>query len=86
MNTSVGGPDIGQWYARTDKGEQFQVVGRDDGSRTIEIQSFDGEVDEIDVEAWGTLPLERIELPQDWCFRERRGRYWPAVPGRPALR
>lgn len=66
MNTSVGRPEIGQWYARTDKGELFRVVGRDDQSRTIEIQSFDGEIDEIDSEVWSTLPLERSEPPEDW--------------------
>jgi hypothetical protein len=59
MNISVGKPEIGQWYSRADKGEWFRVVARDDESRTIEIQSFDGEVDEIDAETWNTLPLER---------------------------
>ena len=36
MNMSVGRPEIGQWYAPTDKGELFQVVGRDEPSRTTE--------------------------------------------------
>jgi len=58
-------PEIGQWYAHTDKGELFQVVGRDAESRTIEIQYFDGDVDEIDAETWATLPLERAEPPED---------------------
>jgi hypothetical protein len=44
----------------------FQVVGRDANSRAIEIQSFDGELDEIDAETWATLPLERAEPPEDW--------------------
>lgn len=66
MNTSVGRPEIGRWYARADKGQQFRVVGRDDESRSIEVQSFDGDVDEIDAEVWATLPLERIEPPEDW--------------------
>jgi Family of unknown function (DUF6763) len=66
MNMSVGRPEIGQWYARADKGESFRVVGRDDESRTIEIQSFDGDIDEIDAETWSTLPLERSEPPEDW--------------------
>ena len=65
MNTFVGRPEIGQWYTRGDKGELFQVVGRDDQSRTIEIQSFGGDVDEIDSETWCTLPLERAEPPED---------------------
>jgi hypothetical protein len=44
----------------------FQVVGRDEISHTIEIQSFDGELDEIDTATWATLPLERVEPPEDW--------------------
>jgi hypothetical protein len=66
MNAILGGPEIGQWYARTDKGELFRVVARDDKSRTIEIQYFDGDLDEIDAETWGMLPLERSAPPEDW--------------------
>ena len=66
VSTSVGPPEIGQWYARGEKGQEFRVVGRDTESRTIEIQTFDGELDEIDAQAWGTLSLERIEAPEDW--------------------
>lgn len=65
MNQSVGSPTIGQWYARTDNGSLFQVVGRDENSRAIEIQSFDGDLDEIDAEAWCALPIERTEPPED---------------------
>lgn len=65
-STSIGPPEIGQWYARGDKGQEFRVVGRDEDSRAIEIQTYDGELDEIDAETWGTLPLERIEAPEDW--------------------
>jgi hypothetical protein len=66
MNTSVGPPEIGQWYVLDGKGEQFRVVGRDDRSRAIEIQTFDGELDEIDPATWSTLALERVEPPEDW--------------------
>lgn len=66
MNSYVGRPEIGAWYARLDKGEAFRVVGFDDRSRTIEIQSFDGDIDEIAEDAWQTLPLERSEPPEDW--------------------
>jgi hypothetical protein len=65
MNASLRRPEIGQWYAYADKGEVFQVVGRDDESRTLEIQYFDGDVDEIDAETWATLPVEPIEPPED---------------------
>jgi hypothetical protein len=66
MNVTAGTPNIGQWYARADKGELFQVVGLDEHMHTIEVQDFDGDLDEIDDEAWGALPLERCAPPEDW--------------------
>jgi len=66
MNENVGRPTIGQWYAHKDKGAVFQVVGYDDRTRTIEIQEFEGDLDEIDAEAWDAMPLERCEPPEDW--------------------
>jgi hypothetical protein len=66
MNNGVGRPRIGQWYSRWDKGEMFQVTGRDSRARTVEIQTFDGDLDEVDEEAWTTLPLSFAEPPEDW--------------------
>jgi hypothetical protein len=66
METRPRRPEIGQWYTHRDKGEVFQVVGFDDRSQTVEIQSFDGDVDEIDAEKWQSLVLERCEPPEDW--------------------
>lgn len=66
MNVYVGKPEIGQWYTHTDKGEAFLVVGRDERAQTIEIQNFDGDIDEIDDEVWATLSLERSEAPEDF--------------------
>ena len=65
MNANLMRPDIGQWYAHTDKGELFQVVGRHDPSRNIENQYVDGDIDEIDAETWALLPVERVEPPED---------------------
>ena len=65
MNAFLVRPEIGHWYAHVDKGEPFQVVGRDDKSRSIEIQYFDGDVDEIDGETWAALPIEPTEPPED---------------------
>lgn len=66
MNTGVGRARIGQWYLRWDKGEVFQVTGRDERARTLEIQTFDGDLDEVDEAAWATLPLSLAEPPEDW--------------------
>jgi hypothetical protein len=57
---------IGQWYLRRDIDEIFQVTGYDDRSRTIEIQTSDGDLDEIETELWRKIPLELIEAPEQW--------------------
>jgi len=31
-----------------------------------EIQSFDGDVDEVDLQLWTGLPLEFAQPPEDW--------------------
>jgi hypothetical protein len=66
MNNDVGHAQVGQWYLHRDKGEIFQVIGRDEEARTIEIQTFDGDLDEIDEETWRVLPLGLAEPPEDW--------------------
>lgn len=59
-------PEVGQWYRHLDKGESFLVVGIDDEARTIEVQSFDGDLDEIDQDSWQVMTLARTEPPEDW--------------------
>jgi len=66
MSITFAQAEIAQWYTRADKGELFRVVGRDASSRTIEIQSFDGDVDEVDSDGWATLAPEPAEAPEDW--------------------
>ena len=66
MNSIVGSPQIGQWYERMDDAEIFQVTGIDDGAGMIEIQSFDGDIDEVDLRLWSALPLEFAQPPDDW--------------------
>jgi hypothetical protein len=59
-------PEIGQWYLQRDKGEMFRVTAYDESTHSVEIQTFDGDVDEIEEEAWNELPLERSGEPEDW--------------------
>lgn len=66
MNDTVGNPRIGQWYERTDNADIFQVTGLDEGAGTVEIQSFDGDVGELDAQIWPGLPLELAQAPEDW--------------------
>jgi hypothetical protein len=57
---------VGEWYLRRDTGEIFLVTGFDDRSRTVEIQTSDGDLDEVEQAAWQKWPTELAEPPQDW--------------------
>ncbi len=60
---------IGEWY-RLNGGELFEVVAVDEDDGTIEIQYFDGTVEEMDVDDWNAQwdegALEAAEAPEDW--------------------
>ncbi|MBT8098296.1 MAG: hypothetical protein KJO82_01030 [Gammaproteobacteria bacterium] len=58
-------PVIGQWFRRPN-GTLFEVVAIDESDGTIEIQQFDGTIDEIDFEAWHELLLVEVDPPEDW--------------------
>jgi hypothetical protein len=62
-------PAIGDWY-RLNGGALFEVVALDDDDGTIEIQYFDGTVEEMDIEDWDAQwedgALESAEAPEDW--------------------
>lgn len=59
-------PVVNQWYRHLDKGQQFQVTAIDEEAGTIEIQHFDGDVEELELDGWRELELEPIEPPEDW--------------------
>ena len=59
-------PQVSQWYRHLDKGQQFYVNAIDDEEGTVEIQHFDGDVEEVDLDDWRELDLEAIEPPEDW--------------------
>ena len=59
-------PEIGHWYAHRDKGQIFQVVAYDEDEGWVEIQDFDGDVDEVDLDTWFAMPLDEAEAPEDW--------------------
>ena len=63
---AVGRPQVGDWYQHLDKGETFQVLSVDAASGTVQIQSFDGELDSIEAEDWEEIPLSAAAAPEDW--------------------
>ncbi len=58
-------PIIGQWFSRP-SGTLFEVVAIDDDDRTVEIQQFDGTIDEVDIDNWSDLMLTEVSAPEDW--------------------
>jgi hypothetical protein len=59
-------PIVGNWYQNLDTLTEFEVVAVDEDAQTVEIQYFDGEVEELDQDTWYELVLEAIEPPEDW--------------------
>lgn len=58
-------PTIGKWY-KNKAGETFEVVAFDEDGGFIEIQYFDGTIEEQDIENWNELSLKPAEQPEDW--------------------
>jgi len=59
-------PVPSQWYENVEEEESFRVVAVDEDSELIEIEYLDGDIEEIDLEAWHEMDLERIEEPEGW--------------------
>ena len=81
-------PNVGAWYRRAG-GRLFEVVAIDDSALTVDVQHFDGTVDEFDLEHWYELFLEPAPAPEDWAgsldiekadygvdYYERPHEYW----------
>ncbi len=58
-------PVIGKWFRRPN-GSLFEVVAVDETDGTIEIQHFDGTIDEVELESWPELLLIEVSAPEDW--------------------
>lgn len=57
---------IGEWYRSLSGGGPFEVVAVDTDEEVIEIQYFDGAVEEIDFESWLEMELKPVEPPEDY--------------------
>ena len=59
-------PVPGQWYENLEEEESFRVLSVDEDSELLEIEYLDGDIEEIDLESWREMDLERIEEPEGW--------------------
>lgn len=58
-------PIIGKWYS-SKSGETFKVVAFDEDEGSIEIQYFDGAIEEQDMDYWNSQSLRVTDQPEDW--------------------
>jgi len=59
-------PIVDNWYYHTDKGQKFMVVDTDPEADIIEIQHFDGDLEQLTFDEWQELDIELAEPPENW--------------------
>ena len=69
-------PVAGQWYENLEEEEQFRVLTVDEDSELVEIEYLDGDIEEMDVESWHEMDLERIPQPEGWSESEEDDEDW----------
>ena len=66
MNSGQVSAEIGHWYRPVNYKELFEVVAIDYDEQSIEIQYFDGEIEELEFTGWKALILLETAPPEDW--------------------
>ncbi len=63
-------PTAGQWYQNVEEEESFRVLSVDEDSELVEIEYVDGDIEELDIEAWHEMDLEKTVAPEGWSESE----------------
>jgi len=64
MPYSLQPPAVGEWY-QAPPDAPFEIVAVDAESESIEVQYFDGTLEEFDFDAWTSLALVKAAEPED---------------------
>jgi hypothetical protein len=71
MRSSAVGRDYepvkGQWYENVEEDETFRVLSVDEDAELVEIEYLDGDIEEMDIDSWHEMDLERIAEPEGWA-------------------
>ena len=59
-------PAAGQWYENLEENESFRVLSVDEDAETVEIEYLDGDIEEVDLDTWAELDLDKIDQPEGW--------------------
>lgn len=60
-------PVKGQWFEDLEENEIFLVLSVDPDEELVEIQYENGDIEEIDLDTWHELDLERTTEPEGWA-------------------
>jgi len=60
-------PVKGQWYENVEDDETFRVLSVDEDAELVEIEYLDGDIEELDLDVWHEMDLERIPEPEGWA-------------------
>ena len=63
-------PVQGQWYEDLEENEIFKVLSVNPDEEIIEVQYENGDIEEIDLDTWHELDLERAQEPEGWASDE----------------
>lgn len=59
-------PIVDNWYYHLDKGQKFLVVAIDADRQSVEIQHFDGDLEEVNINEWYEMDIAVSEAPENW--------------------
>ena len=65
MIENVYTPNVGDWF-KDAQGQSFEIVAVDEDEGSVEVQFYDGEIEEYDADSWRMLYLVPIAPPEDW--------------------
>jgi hypothetical protein len=63
-------PVQGQWYEDLEENEILKVLSVNPDEEIIEVQYENGDIEEIDLDTWHELDLERAQEPEGWASDE----------------
>ena len=70
-------PEIGDWY-KNERDMSFEVTAVDEEDGIVEIQYFDGALEELDLSTWYEMDLVPRRPPEQWT-----GPFDPMEPPEP---
>jgi len=65
MTTEID-PIIQNWYFHKDKGQIFMIVAVDKDKELVEMQHFDGDIEETSFSNWYDMDIEIATAPENW--------------------